>query len=346
MQLTKYSGNPILSPDEQSTWESLVTCNPAAWYENGTFYLLYRAAADDDCHTIQLGLATSKDGFHFTRHSDRPFFPYVPGNFDGGPEDPRLCRLEGVLYMTYAYRPYLPGRYWLKSREPVAEGLCPPEAPVLFRQNLSATGLAFGKDIFSLRRAGRITRGDVDNRDVTLFPERINGQYVRLERPMEYCGKEYGCEGPSIWLNFSNSLLDWEDAPLHLLLPPGRQKWNNKKTGGSCPPLKTEIGWLVIYHAVGEDGLYRVGVMLLDLEDPRIIRALPEDFIMEPEYPYETEGFYQGCVFPTGNVIVGDTLYVYYGAGDVHCGVATCKLAEMMEYLTAHIHTTAHQEEV
>ena len=71
-RLKKYENNPILSPNPKNQWEELVVCNPAAWYENGTFYLLYRAAGNDRDHFIYLGLATSKDGFNFTRCFDKP----------------------------------------------------------------------------------------------------------------------------------------------------------------------------------------------------------------------------------------------------------------------------------
>ena len=84
---------------------------------------------------------------------------------------------------------------------------------------------------------------------------------------------------------------------------------------------------LVLYHFVSKkDDQYRVGALLLDLKDPTKILGRLENYIMEPEYPYETEGYYTGCVFPTGNVIVNNTLYVYYGGADRFVCVATCKL--------------------
>ena len=332
MKLKKYENNPILSPNPEVEWENLVTCNPAAWYEDGQFYLIYRAASNDDLHTIQLGLATSQDGFHFERASDKPFFPFIDGNFDGGPEDPRIVKIDDVYYLTYAYRPYRPGQYWKWYVKPVEHMDCPQNAPVHFANNLSATALAFTKDLkLPFKRAGRITKQNIDNRDVILFPEKINGQFVRFERPIEYCGEGYGTPVPSMWINFSDDILDWKNEPVLLAKP--ELEWEALKMGGSTPPLKTEDGWLVIYHAVSKDHIYRVGVMLLDLNDPQKILSRPPDFIMEPECDYETKGFYHGCVFPTGNVIVEDTLYVYYGAGDIHCGVATCSMKEIMDYL-------------
>ena len=333
MKLKKYPNNPILSPNPLNEWESLVTCNPAAWYENGVFYLIYRSCGNDEKHIIQLGLATSTDGVNFERVSDKPFFEYIECNFDGGPEDPRICKIDNVYYLTYAYRPYPPGRYWEGYTDMAKVFGCPDNAPVHFRKNLSATGLAFSSDLKSFKRIGRITQIDADNRDVILFPEKINGKYVRLERPMEYCGNGYECDGPSIWLNYSDDITNWNDSNLKLLLKPDGDSWRSKKVGGSTPPLKTEKGWLVLYHGVGNDDNYRVGAMLLDLNDPSHIISNPDSFIMEPEFDYETTGFYNGCVFPTGNVIVENTLYVYYGSGDKYCCLATCELEEIMNFL-------------
>ena len=89
----------------------------------------------------------------------------------------------------------------------------------------------------------------------------------------------------------------------------------------------------MLYHGVDDKGIYRVGAMLLDIEDPRKIIARTPEPIMEPEYEYETIGFYNGCVFPTGNIILEDTLFVYYGGADKYCCVATCSLSELLVYL-------------
>ena len=93
MKLTKYHNNPILKPNPDNDWESLVVCNPAAWHENGKFYLLYRAAGNDDLHLIHLGLAVSGDGFNFRRTGDRPVMSPDLLNYDSGCEDPRIVKM-------------------------------------------------------------------------------------------------------------------------------------------------------------------------------------------------------------------------------------------------------------
>ena len=101
MKLKKYENNPILSPNPKNQWEELVTCNPAVWYEDGTFYMLYRAAGNDADHLIHLGLATSKDGLNFTRMSDEPVLSPTPHGYDEGCiEDPRLTKMGNLYYLT------------------------------------------------------------------------------------------------------------------------------------------------------------------------------------------------------------------------------------------------------
>jgi len=332
--LKKDGNNPILRPNPSNDWENLVVCNPGAWYENGTFYLLYRAAGDDEEHIIRFGLAVSKDGVHFNRVSDQPVFsPSIDGPDSGGVEDARIVKFGKEFYVTYAYRPFPPGRYWTFAHDVVRLPGVGQDAPAVYRENIANSGLAMTTDFKSWRRLGRLTRSNLDDRDVILFPEKINGKFAMLHRPKQWVGSEYGCSQPSIWITFSDDLMVWEGKS-HLLMQ-GRPGTWEEKIGGSTPPLKTGEGWLLIYHGVenGGKGYYRVGVALLDLNDPTKILARAENFIMEPEHDYEINGMYKGCVFPTGNVIVDGTLYVYYGAADKYVGVATCKVNDLLDFL-------------
>jgi len=328
MKLIKYENNPILRPDTTNDWENLCVCNPGAWYEDGKFYLLYRAGGDNKEHYIHLWLAISEDGFNFKRISKKPVFsPSVDGPDAGCVEDPRIVKFEDTFYVTYAYRPYAPGQYWKADWKPLGD---PPSiSPLCLKENIANTGLAISKDLKTFKRLGRITKTNLDDRDVILFPEKVNGKFVMLHRPKEWYGEKYGCAAPSIWISFSDDLMEWEDGQL---LAKG-ECWWEEKIGGSTPPLKTSEGWLTLYHGVDNKGTYRVGVMLLDLNNPLKIVARASDYIMEPEMEYETQGFYNGCVFPTGNVIVGDTLYVYYGGADKYCCVATCKVQELLDFV-------------
>jgi predicted GH43/DUF377 family glycosyl hydrolase len=337
MKLKKYAGNPVLRPNPRNDWESLVVCNPGVWYENGKFYMLYRAAGNDEAHVIRFGLAISEDGFHFERASETPVFGPLEGNFDGGGvEDPRIVKFDDYFYVTYAFRPFPPGQYWKFAHDVVLAPDYGDSAPVFVQKNLGNTALACTRDFRQWKRLGRLTSPVLDDRDVILFPEKINGKFVLMHRPKQYTGKGFGVKYPSIWMKFSDDLLNWEDKESHLLLTGTEDSWE-EKIGGSTPPLKTDAGWLVLYHGVecGGLGYYRAGALLLDLKNPlRIIGKTPS-CILEPEYDFEIEGYYRGCVFPTGNAIKDGTLYVYYGGADKYIGVATCNADELIEYLLA-----------
>jgi predicted GH43/DUF377 family glycosyl hydrolase len=335
LKLKRFSGNPILSPRPESDWESLVATNPGAWYDadRGEVLMLYRAAGPDREHKIHLGLATSKDGYHFTRASDRPVFsPSEPG-FDGGcVEDPRIIKFGEWYYVTYASRPFPPGEYWLPDDVRLLPPKMPAEAPWILRGNATATYLAMTRDFRSWIRAGRLTDPSVDDRDVILFPEKINGRFYMLHRPMNWTGAPYGTEYPAMWISSADDLLCWKNPKL---LAKAEYAWENKKIGGNTPPIRTPHGWLTLYHAVGTDKLYRLGAMLLDLDDPTIVRYRTRDWILQPEESYERVGFYPGVCFPCGKVVLGDTLFVYYGGADKYVGVATCPLDDLMDYLLA-----------
>ncbi len=332
MKFKKYKNNPILKANLKNDWESLCVLNPAVWYEENdeTFYMLYRAAGNDKTHYIHLGLATSKDGYNFTRVSDVPVLSPDPNGPDGGCiEDPRVVKFGDVYYVTYAARAYAPGQYWSSDWKPLGER--PEEGPHFLKQNNALTHLAITKDFKDFKRLGRITDSRIDDRDVIIFPEKVNGKYVKLSRPVEYCGDGYGCSVPSIWISFSDDLLEWDQPQL---LMTKKTWWEDKKIGGSTPPLRTKAGWLHLYHGVStKDDAYRVGAVLLDLDDPTKIIARTKDFLMEPEFEYETSGYYNGCVFPTANCIVDDTLFIYYGAADKYVCVATCDVNELVDYL-------------
>ncbi len=328
--LTRYPGNPILSPLPDHNWENFSVCNPGACFDRGTFHLLYRAAGDDAEHRIHLGLAVSEDGLHFTRTSETPVFsPSSDGPDAGCVEDPRIVRFDDDYYITYAYRHFPPGRYWLNHDSAANKPQAAGDAPRFVRENLTASGLAVTRDFRSFQRLGRITAAHLDDRDVLIFPEKLQGNFAMLHRPREWAGTSYGCDYPSIWISFSNDLLHWRDDRI---LARNAFPWE-RKIGAASPPILTGRGWLTLYHAVDDKGVYRVGAMLLDPQKPeRVIARCPQP-VLEPTEPYELNGLYAGCVFPTGNIVVGDTLFVYYGAADRCCCVATASLDELVSHV-------------
>lgn len=337
MKLEKFAGNPILAPNPDVEWESLVTCNPGVIYDNGMFYMLYRAAGNDEEHVIRFGLATSSDGVTFHRAGSVPVFGPSEDGYDSGcVEDPRIVKMANEFYITYAYRPMAPGRYWTFPHDVVLKPECSEFSPMAWAENLGNSALAVTKDFKSFRRLGRLTSPVLDDRDVILFPEKVGGKFVMMHRPKKCPMKNCcGVEFPSIWLKFSNDLLDWENKEEHLLITGRKGTWE-EKIGGGAPPILTDRGWLVIYHGVADGGLslYRAGALLLDRDHPLKVVARTPDPILEPDMPYETDGIYPGCVFPTANVVVNGTLYVYYGSADKYVGLATCRLDALLDHLT------------
>ena len=330
MKLIKYKNNPILKPNSKNYWENLCVLNPAVVYDEDLkkFVMLYRAAGNDVHHKICFGLAYSDDGFNFTRYSNEPTLNPDIDDCDGGCiEDPRAVKIDDYYYITYAARAFCPGRYWLPTyKEERAKWFEPQKetVPAFYRINHTVTYLAITKDFKRFRRLGRITDSRVDDRDVVIFPRRINGKFVRINRP--------NIDGTQFMnISFSDDLLEWDNEELFFK---GTEKWEYLKVGASCPPIETDKGWLFIYHGVSKDDMrYRVGIMLLDLNDPRRIIGRTKNFVMEPDVDYELNGLYDGCVFPTGAVIKDETLFVYYGCGDKFVSVATQNINLVLDSL-------------
>ena len=337
----KYPGNPILKAEPKNDWESLCVLNPAVVYDEDLqkFVMVYRCAGNDKRHQIKLGLAMSDDGINFERVLDKPALSADFNDFDGGCiEDPRLVKIGDLYYLTYAARAYAPGQYWLD--DVWEEGVSKPpmylddsdvygeELPILAKNNITMTCLAVTKDFKRYKKLGRITEATVDNRDVVLFPEKIGGKYWLITRP-KFKDVE-GITMPSIWIGSTDDLLEYAKPEL---LMTGETDWEVQRIGAGTSPIKTDHGWLLIYHGVDKQGIYRNGAVLLDLENPKKILSRTKDFIMEPDQPFEFEGFYDGCVFPTSAVVKDNVLYVYYGCADKYIGLATCEFDKFVDYL-------------
>jgi len=288
MMLKRFLNNPILKPKKDNDWESKLVFNPAAVYENGIFHLLYRAVGDDNISRI--GYAISADGYEFFRF-DKPVFTPRGVAESKGCEDPRIVRLEDKFYMTYT-------AYSIKG----------------IRVALAST-----KNFIQWERYGVILP-DMENKDAVLFPEKINGRYVMLHRPME--------PPRSIWIAYSDDLIRWGD--FKKIMEPVKDRWDGIGIGSASPPVRTEKGWLLIYHGINHDSVYRLGVALLDLEDPsKVIGRYPEP-ILEPEEEYELRGEVREVVFGCGICEVEDKYFIYYGAADkVICG-ATVEKREIL----------------
>ncbi len=145
-------------------------------------------------------------------------------------------------------------------------------------------------------------------------------------------GKEYGTEIPGIWISYSEDLLKWSEPELVAVAE--NFEWEGTKIGAAATPIRTEKGWLVLYHGVDANSIYRVGAMLLDPEDPRKVTARTKLPVMEPEEYYEKYGLViPNTVFPTANIIKDGLLYIYYGCCDTCIALATVPVEELLNFL-------------
>ncbi len=164
------------------------------------------------------------------------------------------------------------------------------------------------------------------NKDCAIFDEKINGKYYALHRPSS---PELG--GNYIWLAESPDLLHWGN---HKCIATSRpDMWDSARVGAGAAPIRTDKGWLEIYHGANKDHRYCLGALLLDLNDPSVVLARSTEPIMEPTQVYEQTGFFGNVVFTNGHYVEGDTIHMYYGASDeVICG-ATLSISQILSTL-------------
>lgn len=333
----RHPENPIIRPGRYD-WRQAVTFNPGVLYDDGRFYLYERAAASLRPFHCVIGLLESEDGVHFQHVTDQPVWtPESAGSPYGSVQDPRLVALDGRYYMTYAFRPYAwdcfpTGLGIPESREVRYPGFGGNSA-----DNQTRSGIAVSEDKLHWQHLCWPTPQELDDRDVILFPETINGQYALLRRPLGYVGPDVQPGRAAIRICFSQDFLHWSEP--QVLIEP-KFEWEGTRIGGAAPPIKTEAGWLTFYHGVEEVHpptrrvIYRLGAVLLDLENPLRVTARCPHFLMEPEMYYEHTGLYiPHVIFPTGAVVVDEDIYLYYGCCDTAIGLATVNLEELLHYV-------------
>lgn len=247
-----------------------------------------------------LRVARSSDGIHF-RLEPTPALSAATAYEAFGVEDARITLLDGS--------------YWINYTAVSSHGI--------------ATALASTRDFVSFERHGIIF--PPNNRDVTIFPERIGSRCVALHRPMPS-----GIGDTAIWFAASPDLRAWGDHRLVAAPRPG--SWEDVKIGGGAVPFRVHVGgrdaWLAVYHGVsGSPHVYSLGALLLDGEDPSRVIGRSREPILSPAAPYERGGFFGGVVFTCGLVVDGDRVRVYYGAADGVTAVADLSLAGIVEGL-------------
>jgi len=331
MKLRRHKENPILKPRGDG-WESIEAYNPAAVYLDGKIHLLYRATGEYVKYVSRLGHAIFDENLNLVERFDAPSFTPSLELWEMSVEDARLTPLEGRLYMTYVITPTPCPPYSVRRRLGIP---LPPQA----RTRISLAEVTYESGQMSFQRLGVITPYGSNQRDTVLFPEKIDGQYAALHRPSAWIGPDYPTDRPGIWFAYLEYGRAYPAPTVrmygHRFVMKSEQRWESWKIGAGPPPLKTEEGWLLIYHGVDQNRVYRAGAALLDLEEPwKVIARTPEP-ILEPEEEYERVGDVPNVVFPEGAVTVGDDLIVFYGGADVVCCAASVRLDELVNYLLA-----------
>jgi len=316
--LTKYGENPIILPREGSWWECRQTFNPGAILLEGKVHLLYRAIGDDGISRI--GYAASEGGFGVEERLDYPVYqhPVAPSEFTvysyasgggfGGVEDPRIVRVDGeqVLYMTYTA---------------CSEGL---------RVGLTSISIeSFLSKRWDWTTPRLISPPGEVHKNWVIFPEKIHSKYAILHSL-----------SPQILISYLDSL-DFKPGSYLTSYHDGgngtgkKDFWDSVIRGAGAPSIKTELGWLLFYHAIDlrEPNKYKIGAILLDLEDPRRVICCSAAPVLEPDMVYENSGFKPGVVYLSGAVVKDGVLLVYYGASDNYVCVASCGLEEFLRTL-------------
>ncbi len=315
--LSRHHSNPILEPNPENTWEYDATFNPAALHLENKIHLIYRAIGAGGVSVF--GYASSKDGFKIDERLSSPAFAaisfqgdpqksevllspqYVSGGSWVGCEDPRLTQIGERIYMTYVS----------------FDGCNPPGVALT-----SISVHDFLQKNWKWERPMLISKAGEIQKNWMLFPEKINGKYVVLHSITPRIAVEYIDD------------LDQEGLVIQSGKKPGEDnhRWDNIVRGAGAPPIKTDYGWLVLYHAMDrkDPDKYKVGAMILDHDDPTKILYRAAHPVLEPAEAYENNGAKSGVVYVCGAVIKEDVLFVYYGGADSVVCVATANIHEFL----------------
>ncbi len=313
----RYEQNPIITVEDFPIPSHAVYNCGQTMYNGKTVLLIAAFYKERKANGSITGIhvAMSDDGIHFEINPEplcdkRDWAGECPGNYDCWVIDPRITKIDDTYYIV-------------RPAQVAAGG--------------PAAVLEKTKDFKTVEFVECISMPS--NRVPCLFPEKINGQYVRLDRPYNLVELEDKGGHPlddklvaGIWISYSPDMVYWgKHRPL--LYPP--LSYANYKVGPT-PPIKTKDGWLEIIHGVYKENrefCYSIGAMLLDLNDPSKIIGVAEDCILTPNEPYEVKGMVDNVVFACGAIAdeETDTIRIYYGAADTCIGLATGSLSELID---------------
>lgn len=295
--LHRWEGNPAITVEDVPFRANTVFNGTPVRTEDG-IYLLLRVEGQHGYSFF--ALARSEDGLHFRLDDEPVMLPAREGPFamyeNKGIEDPRITVIDGVCYVVYT-----------------AVGDCGPRIAI-----------AKTDDYVNYERIAIVS--EPGNKDGILFPRKIGGRYARLDRPI-------GMGVGSMWVSYSPNLIDWGNS--EVIMTPRRGYWDDHRIGASVTPIETDAGWLEIYHGVkmtSAGPIYRIGMVLLDLDDPSKVIKRAEAPILSPREDYERIGDIGNVCFACGAIVdEGGDMKVYYGAADTSICIATCNLNKLLE---------------
>jgi len=294
----RYPHNPVLTR-EDVPYPVATVHNAGIVKHNGRYIMLFRSHLHNGRSII--GKAESTDGFSFTVDPEPFLIPATNGVFAeyeaNGVEDLRICPVEDEYLLAYS----------------------------AYSKHGVRIALARTRNFDVVERISLITQADY--RNVVIFPKKIDGRYVRLDRPHSEISPW------SIWVSYSPDLVHWGDSRVIMKSVP--YHWDEMKIGPGAPPFKTSKGWLHIYHGVFQTmagAVYRLGVALHDLQDPSYIIGVSDQWILQPEDPWEVTGYVPNVVFTCGAVPEEDgTVKIYWGGADSVMCVGTAVIDELVE---------------
>jgi predicted GH43/DUF377 family glycosyl hydrolase len=296
MGIVKYKNNPIITRENVSLKVNSIF-NPGAVKWRDKYLLICRVELPSGKSSFIL--AESKNGIEFKVCDNFLLHPEHHNNnykySKWGIEDPRVTKIDEKFYLSYTgYSEYMP-----------------------------LVILSETEDFKSFNIIGPIS--EPSNKDCALFPERISGFYWKVDRPTAN-------DRNDIWISKSPDLIHW--GGYQVLMQPEQGTWEANKIGNSGPPIKTKEGWLMLYHGVrgfGISSIYRIGVVLLDLEKPWIVKGKSVEPILSPEEPYERIGDVGNVVFTNGCIVEDNgEVKIYYSGADTNICLATTTISYLL----------------
>jgi predicted GH43/DUF377 family glycosyl hydrolase len=298
----RHPHNPLLTVDDWPYPCNSVFNAGATKFEDD-YLILVRV--EDHRGFSHLTVARSNDGITDWKIDSQPTMLPDPEDHPEeiwGIEDPRITRIEGSDFWAIAYTAFSRG------------------GPLV--------SLATTRNFKTFDRLGPVM--PPDDKDAALFPVRFDGRWAMLHRPVGT-----GWMGAHIWISFSPDLKHWGDHKIVLKAREGGW-WDANKIGLSPPPLETPEGWLILYHGVRHTPagcIYRLGLALLDRENPTKVLRRGDQWVFSPKVPYERDGDVDDVVFPCGWILEGDMVRIYYGGADSCIALATASLKDILDYL-------------